>query len=343
MTPIAPLITTYLRERLPVEQKASEHTSDTYAYAFQLLFKFASQKLKRPPSELQLEHLEAPLVSAFLVHLEKSRRNKPVTLNARLAAIRSFLEFVEYRVPSALEQIRRVLAIPFRRVETSPVSHLTQDETQALLDVPDPRTRQGIRDRAMLHVAVAAGLRVSELVGLRMDRISFGARITISVQGKGRKERALPLWKETSVALRAWLAIRGEAPVPEVFLNAQNRQLSRSGFEYLLKKHVKIGARRCPSILGKRVSPHVLRHTCAMTVLRATGDIRKVALWLGHSDIRTAEIYTRANPDSKHEVLSAMSPPTLRKGRFRPPDRLIASLRGTRPDSGNGTQRAVIM
>lgn len=331
MTPIAPLITAFLRERLPVERRASEHTSDSYAYAFQLLFDFASKKLRRAPSNLELEHIDVPLVTAFLDHLEESRGNKPVTLNARLAAIRSFMRFVEYRVPSALDQVRRLRALPFKRVESRLVAHLTREEMQAILDAPDPKLRDGTRDRAMFHVAFAGGLRVSELVGLRMDGVCFGPRITISVQGKGRRERALPLWKETSVALRAWLAIRGEAPVPEVFLNARCQQLTRSGFEYILKKHAKSAARRCPSLLRKRVSPHVLRHTCAMMTLQATGDIRKVALWLGHAGIQTTEIYTRADPASKESILSAGAPPALRKGRFRPPDRLIASLRGQAP------------
>ena len=338
MTPIAPLITTFLRERLPVERRASEHTSDSYAYAFQLLFDYASKKLRRAPSDLELENLDAPLVTAFLDHLERSRRNNPVTLNARLAAIRSFMRFVEYRVSSALEQVRRVRAIPFRRVESRLVAHLTREEMQAVLDAPDPKLREGTRDRAMLHVAFAGGLRVSELVGLRMDGVCLGPRITISVLGKGRRERALPLWKETSAALRAWLAIRGEAPVPEVFLNARWRQLTRSGFEYILKKHVNNAARCCPSLLRKRVSPHVLRHTCGMMTLQATGDIRKVALWLGHAGIQTTEIYTRADPASKDSILTAGSPPALRKGRFRPPDRLIASLRGStssRPGNTN--------
>jgi len=328
MTPIAPLISAFLRERLPIERRASEHTTDSYAYAFQLLFGFASKELRRAPSDLALENIDAPLVTAFLAHLERSRSNKPVTLNARLAAIRSFMRFVEYRVPSALDQVRRLRAIPFRRVDSRLVVHLTREEMQALLDAPDPKRRDGTRDRAMLHIAFAGGLRVSELVGLRMDGICFEPRITISVQGKGRRERALPLWKETSAALRAWLAIRGAAHVPEVFLNARGQQLTRSGFEYILKKHTKTAAQRCPSLLRERLSPHVLRHTCAMTTLQATGDIRKVALWLGHAGIQTTEIYTRADPAAKESILTAVAPPALRKGRFKAPDRLIALLKG---------------
>src|SRR5438309_3861273 len=162
MTLIAPHITAYLRERLPNERKASPHTCDTYAYAFQLLFQFASQRLGCSPAELQLEQIDAPLVLAFLEHLQAGRRNGPSTRNARLAAIKSFMHFLEYRVPSALEQLRQVLAIPFQKTDIRLVRHLTQAEMQAILDAPDPNTRDGVRDRAMLHLAFTGGLRVSE-------------------------------------------------------------------------------------------------------------------------------------------------------------------------------------
>ena len=218
MTLIAPHITAYLRERLPTERKASPHTCDTYAYAFQLLFQFASQRLGCSPAALQLEQLDAPLVLAFLEHLQAGRRNGPSTRNARLAAIKSFMHFLEYRVPSALEQLRQVLAIPFQKTDIRLVRHLTQAEMQAILDAPDPNTRDGVRDRAMLHLAFTGGLRVSELVGLKLSDVTFRAGyVDIHVMGKGRKERVLTLWKTVAGSLRAWLSIRGDANVPELF------------------------------------------------------------------------------------------------------------------------------
>jgi len=221
MTPIAPHITAFLRQRLAVERRASAHTCDTYAYAFQLLFEFASGKLHTPPSGLQLEELDAPLVLAFLEHLQANRGNRPRTRNARLAAIKSFMRFVEHRVPSALDQVRRILAIPMQKSDMRLVRHLQEAEYQALLDAPVATTRSGIRDRAMLHLALAAGLRVSELVGLRMDEVTFdGCYVDIRVRGKGRRQRALKLWKAVAKSMRAWLALRGPASAPEVFLNA---------------------------------------------------------------------------------------------------------------------------
>ncbi|MGH7355821.1 MAG: tyrosine-type recombinase/integrase [Candidatus Rokuibacteriota bacterium] len=327
MTPIAPHITVFLRKRLAVDQRASPHTCDTYAYAFQLLFEFMSRTLGVAPADLQLEQLDAPLVLEFLEPLQNDRRNSPRTRNARLAAIRSFMRFLEHRVPSALDQVRRVRAIPAQKTDTRLVRHLAAEEHRALVDAPDPTTRLGIRDRAMLLLALTGGLRVSELVGLRVDEVEFTGRyVDVRVRGKGRRERALTLWKSVGDAIRAWLALRGVAPAPELFLNAWGKAMTRSGFERVLAKHAAAAAARCPSLRAKRVSPHVLRHTCALNTLRATRDLRKVSLWLGHASTQTTDVYLQADPTEKLEALAAMKPPVLRPGKFRPPDRLIAAL-----------------
>jgi site-specific recombinase XerD len=328
MTLIAPHITAFLRERLPVERRASVHTCDAYAYAFQLLFEFASLRLGVQPSALHLESLDAPLVMAFLEYLQDERRNSPSTRNARLAAVKSFMRYVEHRIPSALEQIRRVLAIPTQRTDQRIVCHLAVPEQQSLLDVPDPTSRSGIRDRAICHLALSGGLRVSELVGLRLEDVNFRERyVDVLVRGKGRKLRVLPLWREVADSLRAWLAVRGESKVSEFFLNARGAPLTRSGVAYLLRKHAAVAATSCASLEGKRVSPHVLRHSCAMNVLRSTHDIRKVALWLGHEQTVTTEIYVAADPSERLEVLQTVVPQSLRPGKFSPPDKLIAVLR----------------
>jgi len=329
MTPLAPHLTAFLRERLPVQRRASQHTCDTYAYAFQLLLSFASQRLGKPPSLLSIEEFDVALISDFLVHLQTARRNEPRTRNARLAAIKSFMHFLEHRIPSALEQIHRVLEIPSQRCDRRLVQHLTDDEERALLDAPDPTTRMGIRDRAMLDVALAGGLRVSELVGIRMDDLRFdGPYVDVVIRGKGRKERQLRLWKRVGNSIRAWLAVRETTAVPEVFVNAQGRHMTRAGFEYVLDRCKAIAVRQCPSLAGRQLSPHVLRYTCALRVLKATGDIRQVALWLGHASTTTSEIYLELDPLEKLQAVAGVIPPSLRPGKFSPPDRLIASLRG---------------
>jgi site-specific recombinase XerD len=330
MTPIAPHVTAFFQKRLAVERRASRDTCDTYAYAFQLLFEFMSRRLGVAPADLALEALDAPLVLEFLEHLQKARHNSARTRNARLAAIRSFMRFVEYRVPSALDQIRRVRAIPAQRTDTRIVRHLTADEQRALLDAPEPSTRLGIRDRAMLLLALAGGRRVSELVGVGLDEVQFTGRyVDVRVRGKGRRERALTLWKSVGDAIRTWLAVRGEAPAPELFLNAWGKSMTRSGFQRVLAKHVAAAATRCPSLRQKRVSPHALRHTCALNTLQATRDLRKVSLWLGHASTQTTDVYLQADPTEKLEALAVMTAPALRPGTFRPPDRLLAALRAS--------------
>ncbi len=311
MTAIAPHITAFLRERLPLQRGASVHTCDSYAYAFQLLFQFASQRLTVKPSELQWEQIDAVLVMDFLEHLETQRDNSARSRNVRLAAIKSFMRFCEYRVPSVLEQSRRVLAIPVKRTDQPLVQHLSMIEVQAILNAPDVHTRLGIRDRAMMNLCFSAGLRVSELVGLPLTALTLQPTPSIRVLGKGRKERALPLWKQTTTDLRAWLALGGSAPTPELFLNARNKPMTRSGFEYVLLKHAQTAIGSCPSLRDKRVSPHVLRHSCALMILQATGDLRKVSLWLGHAHLQTTEIYLRADPTKKLQAIEALMPPEL--------------------------------
>lgn len=326
-TPMGPHLTAFFEQRLVTERGASENTRDSYAYAFQLLLAFASKRLGVRPSQLAVEQIDAPLVIDFLNDLETTRRNGPSSRNTRLAAIKSFMHFLEYRVPSVIEQIRRILAIPAKRAESRLVQHLTAEEIQALLDAPDPSGWKGIRDRAMLHLCYAAGLRVSELIGLRSDDLQFQPQPRVLVHGKGRRERCLPLWKTAAAALQAWLTVRGTVPVPELFVSARGESLTRSGFEYILRKQVQTAKKQCPSLATKRVHPHLLRHTCALTVLQATKDLRKVSLWLGHAQMQTTEVYTRVDPSVKLETLESVVPPKLRSGRFKATDKLIASLR----------------
>lgn len=328
MTSVAPHITAFLRERLPIHLAASEHTCDAYAYTFKLFLEFAGKRLNLTPSGLSLEQLDAKMVMDFLDYLESERGNGASSRNARLAAIKSFMRFLEYRVPSILEQSRQILAIPSKKTITRLVSHLSMEEIETILNTPDIQNRSGIRDRAMIHLCFAAGLRVSELITLPLLAVTLSQKPYIKVMGKGRRERCLPLWKETADDLRVWIEVRnGASAAKEFFLNSSGNPMTRSGFEYILTKHAKAAALNCASLAEKRITPHVLRHSCAMMVLKATrGDLRKVSLWLGHADVQTTQIYLRADPNEKLDALEAIGPPLLKSGCFSAADKLIASL-----------------
>lgn len=262
MTLLGPHLAVFLREHLPRDRRASPHTCEAYATSFRFLVVFAARRLRTKPAALAVEQIDAELILAFLEHLEVERGNGARSRNARLAAINAFFRFLQYRLPDCLDQAGRIHAIPIKKTDEALVTHLTRVEMKALLDAPDPRTRSGTRDRAMLHLAFAAGLRVSELVGLRLDQLDQRNWASIHVMGKGRRERVLPLWKETASALKAWIAIRPSTDEPEIFLNSVGRAMTRSGFERILAKHVRNAAAAQSSLVEKRVTPHVLRHTC---------------------------------------------------------------------------------
>lgn len=327
MTALARYLTLWLREHLPVDRAASPNTIDAYTQTLSLLLRFAATRLSRAPSALTLEDIDVTLILAFLEDIE--RRGASVrTRNARLAAIKAFFRFLEYRVPAALEQIRQVQAIPHKKANEALVAWLTRAEIRALLAAPNPQRWEGVRDRAMLSLAYACGLRVSELTGLRLADYDRRDPASLHVTGKGRRERILPLWKETCVALEAWLRLRDPDGEASLFHNRGGRAISRSGFEYILARHVATAAKTELGLADKRVTPHVLRHSCAMHTLQATGDVRKVSLWLGHASIQSTEIYLRADPTEKLDMIAGATMPTLKPGRFRPPDKLLAMLSG---------------
>ncbi len=327
MTPLSPDLSTFLQTHLPDECGASRHTIAAYARAFALLLRFVAGRLKRTPSELFIEDLDVQMIRAFLEHIEDRRANSVRTRNARLAAIKSFFRFVEHRHPACLEQAMMIRAMPTKRTDVKLVDYLTKEEVRALLAAPNCYTAGGLRDRAMLHLAYATGLRVSELLAVQVDDFPDGSFSRVRILGKGRRERVLPLWKETQNAIRTWLTIRPGQVGPELFLNRNGRRMTRDGFAYRLKQHVATAERSMPSIAAKHVTPHVLRHSCAMHTLQATGDIRKVALWLGHSSIQTTEMYLRADPTEKLALLEAHHAPLIKPGKFREPsDKLMQIL-----------------
>ena len=311
MTELAPPLAIFLREYLPRDRGTSRHTVGSYALCFKLLVVFAADKHGIRPCKLDIGHLDIATILEFLEHLERDRGNGVRTRNARLAAIKAFHRFLEFRYPGYLDLAAQVRAIPAKKGEVPLIGFLDREETRALLDAPDPGTVTGIRDRAMLCLTYNAGLRVSELVGLALEDLKMPTLDEVHIIGKGRRERILPLWKETRSALRDWLAIRPKNADRHLFLNAMGTGMTRRGFAKRLVLHAQTAAHRVPSITGKNVSPHLLRHACAIHTLEATGDVRKVSLWLGHSSIQTTEIYLRMDPTDKLDTLEKWRPPSL--------------------------------
>lgn len=321
------LLEAFFTDRLMRQRQASPHTIASYRDTFRLLLEFVSLHLKKAPSALSLDDLDAPLIGAFLDHLEKTRGISARTRNVRLAAIRSFFKYVAFHEPAHSALIQRVLAMPSKRYDKSVIEFLSRSESDALVAAPEQRTWRGRRDRALLLLAVQSGLRVSELVGLRCQDVVTGSGAHVRCRGKGRKERCTPLRREAVAVLRAWLREQNAPPANPLFPTVRGEQLSRDAIEDLLAKHVRIASLSCPSLKQKHVSPHVLRHTSAMDLLQHGVDRSVIALWLGHESVETTQMYLHANLQLKQAALARTAPLNVRAGRYHPGDRLLAFLK----------------
>jgi site-specific recombinase XerD len=324
----AALLEGYFTQRLMQQRQASAHTIASYRDTFRLLLQFVQKRLRKAPSTLALEDIDAPLVVAFLDELEKVRGVTARTRNLRLTAVHSFFRYAAFEAPSHAAQIQRVLAIPAKRFTRALVPFLSRPEVDALLAAPDQHTWSGRRDHALILLAVQTGLRLSELTGLQREDLHLGTGAHVRVIGKGRKERCTPLSKNTRAVLAAWMREPLRAPGQPLFPNARGGRLSAHGMHYLLSKHADAAGDTCSSLKSKRVSPHVLRHTTAMDLLQEGVDQSVIALWLGHESIETTQIYLDANLALKEKILDKTAPPSGKPGRYRPDDRLLAFLKG---------------
>lgn len=326
MTPLAPLLQAFFTDRLRRQRAASPNTVAAYRDAFRVLLSFAQDHLRRGAATLALDDLDAPLIGAFLAHLEAARGNSARTRNARLAAVRSFFRFLAAREPAHAALIQRVLAIPQKRAERRLVNFLTRAEVEAILAGPDQTSRLGRRDYLLLVLAVETGLRVSELVALRVSDLVLGASAYVRCSGKGRKERMTPLSRRTAARLRWWLQQRRPAPHEPLFPARHGAMLSRDAVERLLTKYTRTAMLCCPTLKDKAVSPHVLRHTTAVNLLQAGVDRAVIALILGHESVDTTQIYLDADLVTKERALAHTAPAGTRYRRFRAKDRLLAFL-----------------
>jgi site-specific recombinase XerD len=327
-TNLSGLLQTFFTDRLLQQRRASPHTVASYRDSFRLLLRFAAQRLGKAPSRLSLEDLDAPFVGNFLDHLEKERGNGARSRNTRLAALHAFFHYVSFQEPACAEQCRRVLAIPSKRYERKLIEHLTPEEMDALLAAPARTTWIGRRDRALLLVGTQTGLRVSELIGLRRSDVVLGVGAHVRCEGKGRKQRCTPLRQEAVAILTQWLRECPDEPTTPVFPSSRGGPLSRDAVERLLTHHQRTAERLCRSLRRKKVTPHVLRHTAAMQLLRHGIDRAVIALWLGHESVETTQMYLHADLRLKEEALAKVAPVDVQPGRFQPDDKLLAFLEG---------------
>lgn len=322
------LVQAFFMDRLMQQRRASPHTIASYRDAFRLLLQFAQERRGKEPSNLTVPDLDAPLVGAFLEHLERERKNSPRSRNVRLAAIHSFFRYVALHAPEHSAVAQRVLAMPSKRYQRRPVSFLTSVEVDALLAAPDLTTWSGRRDHALLTLALQTGLRAAELTGLRCEDIVLGSGAHVRCEGKGRKNRCTPLRKDTVTVLRRWLRERRGEPCEPAFPSNRGTALSHDALQYVLDKHLPAARRKCPTLARKRITPHQLRHTLAMDLLHHGASQAVIALWLGHESPETTSIYLHADMQLKERALAKTNARKGRVARFRPGDRLMDFLKG---------------
>jgi integrase/recombinase XerD len=326
MTALAPTLQAFFTDRLMSQRAASPNTVAAYRTSLRLLVCYAASKIGKKPSQLDLADLDASLVTAFLEHLEVDRHNSARTRNNRLAAIHSLFTYAALRHPEHAASIQRVLAIPPKRHENKLLTYLTDDEVDTLLAACDPATWTGRRDRAMLTLAVQTGLRVSELAAITCTDVLLGTGANVHTHGKGRKQRRTPLVSSTVEVLRSWLTESEGTGTDPLFPTSTGRHLSRDAIEHRITHYHSIAAERCPSLRTKHITAHTLRHTCAMRLLLQGVDVTVIALWLGHSQISTTNVYLHADMNQKERAIARLTPPASKPGRYRPPDTLIAFL-----------------
>ena len=322
------LLAGFFTERLMHQRQASPHTIASYRDTFSLLLRFVQERTNKAPSTLSLQDLDAPLIGAFLDHLEQGRGNGPRTRNTRLAAVHAFFGYAALYEPGASALVQRVLAIPSKRFEHKTIAFLTHDEIEALVAAPDTDTWLGRRDRTLLLLTVQTGLRVSELIGLCCQDVVLGHGAHVRCLGKARKARCTPLREDTVKALSAWLDERRGQPADPLFPNRGGGPLSHDSIEHLVGKYATIARQRSPSLEKKHITPHVLRHSAAMELLQHGVDRAVIALWLGHESVETTQIYLHADMKMKELALSKTTNVDVPPGRYHPDDELLAFLKG---------------
>jgi integrase/recombinase XerD len=326
---LPPLLESFFRSRLVKQRNASVSTIASYRDALRMLILFAADQAGRRPCELAVEHLDRDIVLAFLDELERTRKNTIQTRNARLSAIRSFFHHVAANDPTSLGIAQRVLAIPIKKSHTEVTHHLVRHEFDALIDAPDVQTRRGRRDRTLLLFLGRTGARVSEALGVEARDLCLDrARPQVLLRGKGRKERIVPLPSDLVGALKALMRERdleAEEQRP-LFVGTHGERLTRFGATHIVRRAVATATVGRPELARKSVSPHVLRHTLAMTLLQSGVDLLTIQAWLGHSQVATTHRYAAADVEMMRRGLDMAGVSGKLPARFKPKDAVLHLL-----------------
>jgi len=321
------LVQDFFLGHLVNQRNVSPRTVASYRDTFRLLLTFLGQEPGKRPSQIEMSDVTPSTVTAFLKHLETKRLNSIRTRNNRFAALRAFLRYASGRDPASLSTIQQVLAMPLKRFDRPQIGFLSREEVQVILNTPDSSTWSGRRDRVMFATLYNTGARVSELVAAKVQDLSLDhSSASLLLHGKGRKQRTVPLWKDTARALRTWLRdISADAQDP-LFPNMSGTFMTRSGVEYRLHDLVASAEKVCPSLKTRRISPHTFRHTTAMHLLQSGVDITVIALWLGHESPVTTHMYVEADLAMKERALAKVQKPTITPVRYRASDKLLHFL-----------------
>ena len=325
---LADLIESFFRQRLVAQRRASPDTVSTYRDALRLFLIFGSQQKGKKPSQLSIEDLDRNLVLAFLDHLEKDRGNSVRTRNARLTAIRSFFQHVTYCNPTAMGIAQRILAIPGKKASIRVVKYLRKEELNAILKTPKLNTSQGRRDHALLTFLAHTGARVSEAIAVRSPDLRLQKPWQVLLRGKGGKERVIPIGREMAVLLNSLCKERGLEPdsMAPIFINTRGQRLTRHGVIYILRRAVTVATKTNPALAKHTISPHTLRHCCAMNLLQSGVDLTTIQSWLGHATVNTTHQYVEADLEMKRHALEKCDMPETKLARYKPDDQLLALL-----------------
>lgn len=324
------LLQRYFLERLINQRNVSHCTISSYRDTFRLLLKYLKEEKKCAPDKLTIELISVENVLDFLKYLTVVRGNSISTVNNRLAAIHSFMDYVAYQNPEFLFIVQQVKAIPYKKNESKTFEYLRAVEVEAILNCCDLKTLSGRRDRIMIALFYNTGVRVTELLSVKISDITVNQNATSTVQvlGKGRKHRIVPLWKKTASFLAEFIRETGKKDDDYLFTSNSGQQLSRSGAKYRLDRLVKSSLNTCPSLRRKHVTPHTFRHTTAMHLLQAGVDLSTIAIWLGHESIETTHKYMTADLHLKERALAQVKEPELEGFRYRPSNDILSFLDG---------------